>query len=127
MTMPGLSIALPDEVLDALVDLVAARVLEQLSARDPEPVGRWLTVGEAAAYLRCGRQRIYDLRSAGRLSRHGDGRKALIDRHELDALATGSAAPTVLPPSSGSRIAAGPGRMVANKTSARAGRAGRAA
>lgn len=124
--MPGLSIALPDEVLAEFVDLVAARVLEHLDARAPEPVGRWLTVEEAAAYLRCGRQRIYDLRSAGRLSRHGDGRKALIDRHELDALATGPAAPTVLPPSAGSRIAAGPGRRVANKTSACSGRASRA-
>ena len=43
------------------------------------------TVAEAAEYLRCKPQRIYDLRSSGRLPRHGDGSRVLIRRADLDA------------------------------------------
>ena len=34
--------------------------------------------------------RIYDLRSAGRLSRTGDGSRVLVDRAELDRLVGGA-------------------------------------
>ncbi len=44
-----------------------------------------MTVTETANYIRCGRQRVYDLLSAGRLTRHKDGSRALIER--ADALA----------------------------------------
>ena len=44
-------------------------------------------------FHRAGRpQRIYDLRSARRLTMHGDGRRALIDRQELDRLVLEDAA-----------------------------------
>jgi excisionase family DNA binding protein len=78
-------ISLPPEVVDA----VARRALELFIAdavplRD-KPSSPYMTVTEAASYARCSRQRIYDLRSSGRLSRHADGSRALIDRRELDA------------------------------------------
>jgi excisionase family DNA binding protein len=46
-------------------------------------------VDQAAAYIASSKQRIYDLRSSGRLTRHGDGRRALISRAELDQLISG--------------------------------------
>jgi excisionase family DNA binding protein len=42
-----------------------------------------MTVQEAAEFLRCPRQRIYDLLSQGRLSRFKDGRRTLVSRAEV--------------------------------------------
>jgi excisionase family DNA binding protein len=82
-----LSLTLPDEV----VEQIAQRVAEILTERQPdrEVSQRWLTVDQAAAYIGAKPQRIYDLRSNGRLSRNGDGRRGLVDRRELDALIEG--------------------------------------
>jgi excisionase family DNA binding protein len=77
----------------ALVDLIAERVAEILAAKNgdgrPEPTKRWLTIDEAADYIGSTRKRIYDLRSAGRLSRTGDGSRVLVSRQELDDLIEG--------------------------------------
>lgn len=45
----------------------------------------YMTVEEAAAYLRCRRQRIDDLLSQRRLTRVKDGNRTLISRAELEA------------------------------------------
>ena len=45
----------------------------------------YLTIEEAAVYLRCRRQRIDDLLSQRRLSRVKDGARTLISRTELEA------------------------------------------
>ncbi len=45
----------------------------------------YLTIDEAAVYLRCRRQRIDDLLSQRRLSRIKDGARTLISRAELEA------------------------------------------
>ena len=78
---------------DALVDLIAERVAAILVAKNgdarPEPAKRWLTIDEAADYIGSTRKRIYDLRSAGRLSRTGDGSRVLVNRQELDDLIGG--------------------------------------
>ena len=42
-----------------------------------------LTVSEAASLLRAKPQRVYDLLSDGRLTRHKDGRRVLVDRQEI--------------------------------------------
>jgi excisionase family DNA binding protein len=77
-----LALVVPDQWLEA----IAERVLKLLAERaQPEPK-EFFTVGEAADYARCSPQRIYDLRSSGRLSRHSDGRRALVSRAELDVL-----------------------------------------
>jgi excisionase family DNA binding protein len=87
MTSTPLSITLSDEALEQ----IAQRAAEILAERqhDRAVSQRWLTVDQAAAYIGAKRQRIYDLRSAGRLSRNGDGRRGLVDRHELDRLVGG--------------------------------------
>ena len=77
----GLAFTLPPDAVDAIVERAAELVREQLAGRP----GEWLTVDEAAAYARCSRQRIYDLRSAGRLPKTGDGSRVLVRRSDLDA------------------------------------------
>jgi protein-L-isoaspartate O-methyltransferase len=75
------------------------RAAERAPAAELKP---FFSVSEAAAYYCCDPQRIYDLRSSGRLSRYSDGGRALVSRAELDAL--------VLPPDAGGRSTSGPGR-----------------
>lgn len=84
----SLQLELTDESTTELVELVAARaaelVLEQLDAhRAPE--SEFLSVEEAAGFLRCDRQRIYDLCSSGRLERYRDGSRVLVRRADLVA------------------------------------------
>jgi excisionase family DNA binding protein len=70
----------------ALEQLVDRRVEERLRERDAdrrEP--DLLTVHEAAERIRAKPQRIYDLLSDGRLTRHKDGSRVLVSRRELDA------------------------------------------
>lgn len=83
MTAP-LTFTLPAE----LVEQIARRVAEIMLEREPAKAAeqRWLTVAEAAAYIGAKPQRIYDLRSSGRLSRTGDGSRGLVDRRELDEM-----------------------------------------
>ena len=45
-----------------------------------------MSIAEAAAYLRCGRQHIYNLRSERTLSRLTEGGRALCLRSEVEAL-----------------------------------------
>lgn len=94
-----------DAVLEDVAQRSAAIVLERLGdQRSP-----YLTVDEAADYIRASRQRIYDLRRDGRLSRVGDGTRALVLRAELDELVLGNVA-LALPPAfavgSGTGVAA---------------------
>jgi hypothetical protein len=75
-----------DLLLDELVDRVADRVVRRLEAREPTPQIELLSVPEAAAVLRCKPQRIYDLRSAGRLPRTVEGGRAVVRRSDLERL-----------------------------------------
>lgn len=72
---------LPTETIDALAAVLARRLPAQ-AAPDRSP---YLTVAEAAAYIKASRQRVYDLLSSRRLSRRKDGARVLISRAELDA------------------------------------------
>jgi excisionase family DNA binding protein len=77
-------VELPDDVFEAL----AHRVAEILRDRFPEQtpsLAEFLTVREAAELLRAKPQRVYDLVSAGRLTRYRDGSRVLLARAELDA------------------------------------------
>lgn len=71
------------------VDRVARRVVALLRGErdDPGAAGAspYLTVPEAAAYLRCKRQRIDDLLSQGVLTRVKEGGRTLVGRAEIDA------------------------------------------
>jgi excisionase family DNA binding protein len=74
-------VTLPAETVGALAAILARRLPTPVPP-DPSP---YLTVAEAAAYLRASRQRVYDLLSSRRLSRRKDGARVLISRAELDA------------------------------------------
>jgi excisionase family DNA binding protein len=77
-----LSVPLPDD----FVEQVAQRVAEILAPRFEAPaVPAYMTVKQACEYAGFTAQRIYDLRSAGTLSRHGDGTSVRVARAELDA------------------------------------------
>jgi excisionase family DNA binding protein len=94
-----LALPIPDEWLEA----IAERVLELVAERTPEANGSpYLSVAEAAELLRADRQRVYDLLSSGRLTRHKDGTRVLVSRAELDA--------HLLPPEAGGRSRSGPTR-----------------
>lgn len=62
-------------VLDELRELLDAR-------EGPEP---WIDVEQAAEYLGCKPQRIYNLKHEGRIPYRKDGSKLLFRRSELDA------------------------------------------
>jgi excisionase family DNA binding protein len=74
--------ALPDDLVELVALRAAAIVVEQLAGAPSSP---YLTVAEAADYLRCSRQRVYDLLTSRRLSRLKDGTRTLLRRDELDA------------------------------------------
>jgi excisionase family DNA binding protein len=72
--------------MDQIVDSVATLVIERLNAaRGPDNAATLMTVAEAAAYLRCKPQRIYDLVSSRRLPKFKDGARTLVRRCDLDA------------------------------------------
>jgi excisionase family DNA binding protein len=72
--------------LDGLEESVRAIVREELSRLQFEGEERWYSAAEAAEYLRVTVQRIHDLRSEGRLPRHGEkGHSLRFRRSDLDA------------------------------------------
>jgi predicted DNA-binding transcriptional regulator AlpA len=85
-----MSSALPasalDLLLDEFVDRVADRVVHRLEARESRHQTELLSAPEAAEVLRCKPQRIYELRSAGRLPRTVEGGRAVVRRSDLEGL-----------------------------------------
>lgn len=82
---PGLTLALPP----ALVDAIAARAAELVAEHGGGSGDRWLTVEQAAEHMACSRQRIYDLASQGALVGGRDGSRRVFRRSELDAYLEG--------------------------------------
>jgi excisionase family DNA binding protein len=80
--MSALVDALLAELDDAALDQLAARLAPRLAAAPR--VEPWLTVNQAAAYLGCNRQRIYNLVSQRRLRHSKDGSRTLFRRQWLD-------------------------------------------
>src|SRR4051812_20177195 len=75
------ALAFPPE----LVDSIARRVVELLEpAVALGPSSPWLGVDEAAEYLRCSKQAIYDRVNQGALHPGRDGRRLLFRRERLD-------------------------------------------
>ena len=81
-----MNVELPDAVIDLIADAVAAKLALRFEQPEPSP---YLTTDEAADYLRCSRQRIHDLLSAGRLTRVKEGRRTLVRRDEIDGYLDG--------------------------------------
>lgn len=88
--MTEFALILPPECIDAIADRVAALVLAGLKPDGSASQSPYLTIPEAAEYLRCSRQRVDDLLSQRRLTRHKDGSRTLVSRAELDRYMGGS-------------------------------------
>ena len=77
-----------EQLIAAVADSLASRLADELAPRIADELERraapFLTVDEAAEYLRCDRQRIYDLCSSNRLGRRKDGSRVLVSRLELE-------------------------------------------
>lgn len=85
----NLQLELPAEVVDAIVERTVELVIARLDAHGrADELPAYLTPRQAAVYLGCGPQRIYDLRSQRRLTPFTEGGRALVKRAELDALVT---------------------------------------
>jgi excisionase family DNA binding protein len=106
----NLSLELPSELVEAIAERAAVLVFERALAEN----GRspWLTAQEAADYLRCSRQRVYDLKSSRQIVAAQDGKRPLFHRAVLDAYLAGGreaarAAAAALPLPAGSRSGSG--------------------
>ena len=71
-------------VTDELLDAVADRVLLRLGAKHQQQKQQWMNADEAAAHLRCNRQRLYNLVAEGRVPHEHEGKRLLFDRAALD-------------------------------------------
>lgn len=72
------------EIFGQIVEAVKQRVLSEIAeSNQPSETPEFVTIDEACEFLRCNKQRIYDLRSSGRLTRFSDGSKALVSTAEL--------------------------------------------
>ncbi len=76
----ALALDVPPEVVEQIAERAAAIIEHKAPAASP-----WLTVGEAAEYLRCPKSRVYSLVSARRIPFVKDGSRTLFSRVELDA------------------------------------------
>lgn len=79
------SLTLSEQIVEAIAEQAAAIVLERLQA-PPSATSPYLTVNEATEFIRAKPQRIYDLLSARRLTRHKEGGRTLVLRAELESL-----------------------------------------
>ena len=79
------TISLPPDLIDAIAQQAAQLVRKEISEQASRPFSPYMTIPEAAEYLRCSRQRIDDLLSQRRLDRYKDGSRTLLSRAELEA------------------------------------------
>jgi excisionase family DNA binding protein len=84
-TTPRLTAEFPEGWMEAvsapIASAVAERIRGELGERTRSP---YLTVREAAEYIRAKPHRIYHLLSARVIQRYRDGKRVLIRRDELD-------------------------------------------
>jgi excisionase family DNA binding protein len=69
---------------------IARHVEQLLASRAPAEPDPWLNVAQAAAYLVCKPQRVYNLVSQRRLRHVKDGSRVLFRRQWLDEVLEGS-------------------------------------
>jgi excisionase family DNA binding protein len=82
-----LAVALGADEIERIAERAAEIVEARASKSDADRP--YLSVRECADYLRCSRQRVYDLLSQGSLSRLKDGTRVLVARAEIDAYLRG--------------------------------------
>lgn len=102
MNGSALTISLSDDAIAVITKRVREEVLADVRAElaAPKPTSPWMTIVEAAEYLRCPRHRVDDLLSQRRLTRYkaaGPGnprnRPTLVARAEVEALVAPEDAP----------------------------------
>jgi hypothetical protein len=87
MESARIELALPEGLLDTIARRAAELALPRLEARaSKRSESPLMSVPEAAAYLRCKEQRVYELRSSRKLTPLSEGGRALCDRAEVEAL-----------------------------------------
>lgn len=79
-----ISIALPPTALLAIARLVLELMVAEGLVLEPAPESEYLTPAEAADFMRCDRQRIYDLLSSRRLPKYPDGSRVLVKRTDIN-------------------------------------------
>ena len=79
-----LALLVPSEFVEAIAERVAELVAERLENGATSTPSPWLTVDQAAEYLGCKRQRLYDLTSQGRLHPGRDGSRLLFRKQDLE-------------------------------------------
>ena len=86
MTPEPVTLTIPPEIVSTIAAEAARLVLAELQAEQntPEVRSPYLTIREAAEFLRCSRQRVDDLLSQGRLTRYKDGSRTLVSRVEVE-------------------------------------------
>lgn len=84
----NLSIDLPLEIVEAIAERAAALVSDRLPATE-----EWLDVDGAAAYMKCGKSRVYALTSQGALPVFKDGSRSLYRRDDLREFILSGGAP----------------------------------
>jgi excisionase family DNA binding protein len=72
------------ELPETLIEQVALRAVELIREQAPDSE-EWMTSDETADYLKCGRGRIHNLVSEGRIPVHREGGRLLFLKSELDA------------------------------------------
>ena len=91
---PGSGVALRLDAPPTLIAALAHAVADELERRGTtptSPASPYLDVTEAARYLRCKPQRLYDLVSAGSIEPSRDGKRLLFRRDALDGYLAGAA------------------------------------
>jgi hypothetical protein len=82
-----IELALPPGLLEAVAGRTCELVLARLETREQRRAqSPLMTVAEAAEYLRCKEQRIYELRSSRRLTPLSEHGRALCARSEVKQL-----------------------------------------
>ncbi len=84
--MSGLRVELPAEFLELVAQRAAQLVLER-QRQQPEPRSPWLTLPEAAEYLRVSERTLERFIARGRVRAATVGRRRIVHRGELDRLA----------------------------------------
>jgi excisionase family DNA binding protein len=77
-----LHLDVPVDLVEAIAQRAAEIVAERQAVEEATP---YLTVDEAADYLRCKPKRVYDLCSQRRIPFVKDGSRTLLRRADLDA------------------------------------------
>lgn len=84
--MSDLRARLGPELADAIEAVIDERIVAALAGLANGTAPPWLTIGEAAEYLRCSSRTIERQLADGRLASTEIGRRRLIWRADLDAL-----------------------------------------